>query len=443
MRSQCSDAVYLEIVEHFKSDKGFLRLIDSMADTYARHGRVFGAVRLTYPSKEEERALSGFFERDYFDQALIRISLADFERRIQKNFDSSAMLADVLDRYNSTRQAAKSVERRFSHKHVDSFSAALKTVVLPRFKGTHAESWINDISTHMRRTYRPWVGMHSADPKNALKMVRVVATALNKLPEGKDELLPIEEFSEKILGSPFALDYNGTHGSLFVRALAHRSGVPVPNSAEESVELYANNGLLYGGILISVTVLGLAATSADGAPDGACEFYKSLNQPHVLTLENLSRLKNAYAACDKVFVIQDPLVYSDVCRRLHGVNCTLISPVGAQDTALLHLLKLFDIQKTAFYYAANMSYKGLAAADKIYLELGKSFKPWRMGRDDYELITQGDDTGLLTERKPLSLHNDELAGLLSFMRKSGKTSSSIPLAPFMAEDIRVKTDGRN
>lgn len=88
-----------EIAKIFKSNVGFERILRAMVDTYLHHRRAFVAVRLTRPSIEEEFALLEFFKRDYYDQALIRISSADFERQIQKNFSAEVGLGEVLSHY--------------------------------------------------------------------------------------------------------------------------------------------------------------------------------------------------------------------------------------------------------------------------------------------------------------------------------------------------------
>jgi hypothetical protein len=75
-----------ECVSYFRENTGFARFMDGLLDMYVRYERCFGAVRLSEPNMDEERAVSEFFKRDYYNQALIRIGLADFERQLQKTF---------------------------------------------------------------------------------------------------------------------------------------------------------------------------------------------------------------------------------------------------------------------------------------------------------------------------------------------------------------------
>jgi len=103
--------------------------------------------------------------------------------------------------------------------------------------------------------------------------------------------------------------------------------------------------------------------------------------------------------------------------------------------ALEYLLDQFVKSGATLYYAGNMDYKGLTLADKIYLRYGKVFKPWRYGKADYELLFTGSDFLLPDDRKDLAMHNEELASLLSLLRKKGKSAASLPLVGVFAEDV--------
>ncbi|MCL2665842.1 MAG: TIGR02679 domain-containing protein, partial [Defluviitaleaceae bacterium] len=86
-------------VSYFKDNKEFGRLISNLHDLFVRHERCFGAVRLPEPSREEEKAISVFFKRDYYNQQLIRIGLADFERQLQKIYGDAITLEKFLEAY--------------------------------------------------------------------------------------------------------------------------------------------------------------------------------------------------------------------------------------------------------------------------------------------------------------------------------------------------------
>jgi len=403
--------------------------MSGMFDLYNRYGRCFSAVRLPRPSLEEETALSMFFKRDYYDQALIRIGLAEFERRIQKVFGYEGGLDSILGAYFGRVITALAEPLGDSPRYKDAFTRAIRDDLLPRFEDTPAAAWLREMLAHMRRTYRQWADQFPHEPEQVLQLVSQVCEAFNALPEG--QLLRLSDFATKHLGDPRILDFHSQHGPLFLRALAYKYDVSVPTVLEDSIKLYLQAGLLSDGVLSLVTLRGLISD------DAACYFYDQLGEAHVLTLENICRINSARAYGDKVFVLENPHVFSAICERLSGFNCTLVCASEGLNPALEHLLELCTQAGAVIYYAGNMDYKGLTLADKVFLRFGKAFIPWRYGRADYELLFAGNDYLLPDDRKDLAMHNEELASLLSLLRKKGKSASSLPLVGVLAEDIRA------
>jgi len=418
------------IVQHFKNDNSFERLMNGMFDLYNRYGRCFSAVRLTRPSKEEEKALSVFFNRDYYDQALIRIGLAEFERQVQKVFGYDAGLASILEAYFGRPIATYSEPAPESIRYKDAFTRTIRDDLLPRFEDTPAAGWLREMLAHMRRTYRQWADQFPHEPENVLSMISDVCEAVNALP-GTGQLVRLSAFAAQHLASARALDYHSPLGPLFLRALAHRYQTQIPTVLEDSIRLYLQAGLLSDGVLSQVAVKGIITD------DAACNLYDQQGEAHVLTLENICRLTDIRTYGEKVFVIENAHVFSALCERLGGVSCTLVCAANGLNPALERLLELCTSSGATIYYSGNMDYKGLTLADKVYLRFEKQFVPWRYGKADYELLFSGSDYLLPDDRKDLAMHNEELASLLSLLRKKGKSASSYPLVGLLAEDVRA------
>jgi len=407
----------MSTVEYFKQKKGFDRLITDMAALYTRYGRVYGAVRLANPTAEEEKCLSEFFERDYFNQALIRISLGDFARQLKKKFDMK--LETLLMQYPGKYSEVATANSK------DAFMEEIKKTLLPKYENTFAGPWLAELTTHMRRTYKIWIQQYANESAKVLLLIDKVAELLVNSPvnKGAEQIVPLTKFSAQFLGSPYELDIFNTgseYNALFLRALAHQFSVPLPYNTEDTIALYLMAGLLTGGVLCQVAVQGM------GNSDTA----------QIFTLENitcLAKVPQIKSHGGKVFVIESPPVFASVAERLRDVNCTLVSPMGSHNPAFLLLLEQFCKQGDTLYYAGNMDYKGLAQADKLFHKFGKQFVPWRYSKDDYELAIS--DGLLPDEKKNLSMHHDDLALVLSQMRKKGRAANAMHLMPLLVKDI--------
>lgn len=427
------------VLQFFKDKAGFKRVLRAMYDTYSKHGRVFGAIRLTHPSTAEESAISEFFQRDYYNQALIRIGLADFERQVHKNFPDSEgiSLGEILAEYMGKPQPKKHSVRlsKFSSaQKPGTLSSVILSEILPKHENTHAAPWLKEVSLQTRRVYRKWAEQFVTAPKIVTATLLEVADALNNLPE--ESLTPLASFSQKFCGNPNALDFHGSHGSLFLKALACRFNQPEPSSIEDCIKLHLRAGLLTCGNISGVTVFGLSAKIADGQSDKVCEYYKKTNQAFVLTLENIAQFSSVSAYGGRVFIFEDPQVFSIVCEQIHNTKCTLICPTNGFSAALMYLLEHFHTNEVTLFYAGNMNFKSLEQADKLYQKFGKTLIPWRYTHDDYTKILSQGSSPLPDEKKHLSLHNETLASLLSQMRKTGKTAPSITLIPYYIDDIK-------
>lgn len=405
-----------KILEFFRAEAGFRRILSAMYDTFARSGRIFGAVRLVNPSAKEEAALSEFFARDYFNQALIRISLADFERQIEKKFSPGIKieLGEILEVYMGV---AKSTSSSSLQKGI--LSSAIASEILPKFENTRAYTWLSEIPRQIRREYRTWSEQYLTEPQAVIATIKTVANAINNLPCG-ESLVPISEFSQKF-ADPHDFDFHTSRGKLFLKALACVLNRPVPSSTEDAIHLHRLAGLITCG-----KISGAILRTSQGT--------------QMLTLEDVDRLKfepdSSNPPPPEVFVFEDPLIFSGVCERLAGEEGTLIAPAGEPGAAFLYLMEKFSA--SVLHYAGNMTIAGLEAADRLYALFGKNFAPWRLTREDFLFILEHESRPLHSEKKQLSLHNEQLASLLSLMRKTGKTASCAPLLSQYVDDIRAR-----
>jgi len=404
------------MAEYFTQNEGFTRVLTEMAAIYLRYGRVYGAVRLAKPTRQEEEALSAFFERDYFNQALIRISLADFQRQLAKIFPGQNFVA-LLKKYQ-TIQSSDEYQR-----YANSFTIKIMSEIMPKYKNTVAESWLKEICTQLRRTYKYWVEQFLVDATQVCTDIDTVAELCTKLPQQGTKPVYLIDFFQ----------LNSKQEPLFLRALAHIFNIPIPHNRESATELYLNAGLLSGAALCHVTVKNLKdCVLTTGEPCKICEIYSTRQQTHVLTLENIVQFTSV-GSNDTVFIIENPMVFDHVCDALRTTEHTII--LGQHNPAFIRLLDLLHASGSRLCYAGDMDCKGLARADKLYQRYGRQFIPWRYTKEDYELL-MASGSSLCNENQVLAMLNDNLALVLSQIRKTGRIPEPMALVPLLINDIK-------
>ena len=409
------------MVEFFTKNDGFTRILTEMSAIFYRYGRVYGAVRLLDPTRAEENALSSFFERDYFNQALIRISLADFQRQLEKvnpNQNFAALLSYYMPQSNGADL----------QKNTNAFTKGIYDI-LPKYKNTIAEPWLKEICAQMRRGYKFLTEQFLNDPALVFSDIDKVAKLCLQLPGGNN-ITPLSDFC----GQEKRLE------PLLLRAIAHLYAVPVPQNQESVTALYLEAGLLSGGALCHVMVKNLIGIrKVENKPSEICELYRNSGQIHVLTLENVVQFTST-AIQGSAFVIEDPNAYVAICELLGETEHTIICPMNGNanehNPAFTRLLDLLCGAGNCFYYAGEMDYSGLARADKLYQKYGKHFVPWRYTKSDYEMLISNSYNFIHNGRQDLAMLNESLALILSQIRKTGMAPNNMSLVPVLAEDIK-------
>lgn len=413
---------------YFTCTTNFDRLLSNMAAQYSRFARAYGAVRLSAPSEDEERAISAFFDRDYHNQALIRISLADFERQLQKKFPDIS-LQELLMQYSPIITTSAALERPGLVNNITS-------QILPKYSDTPAAIWLKDACAHMYRAYKRWGEQYNNAPAQTLETFDKVAAMLNNLPQEKTKLI---DFAAQFGIDASLPTFTETYGALLLRALACICNEQVPTSTDACAGLYYKCGILTYSALSQVLVQNLQVDSNESTLSTICKLYNDTRQAHVLTLENIAGLSHAFGIGGKVFVLESPLVFEAVRELTAGVECTLVLPLGTglsnHNTAFVNLMELLCNAGSKIYYAGNMDFKGLTRADYLYKKFGKSFIPWRYTRSDYEIALTGGSYTLPDEKGDLSMNCDDLALILSQLRKTGRSASSNALIPYFVQDI--------
>jgi uncharacterized protein (TIGR02679 family) len=332
------------------------------------------------------------------------------------------------------------IRRVGSRVTVNAFSAYVDNELLIKYKNTEAEGWLGEVVAHTRRVYRRWAEAFIRDPQLVASRMEAVCNALNDLPCLHDKYESLPDFTKRLDNDIFDLGLNGECGSLLLKALARRFDVPLPTNAEDGSALYFMAGLLTEGVLNQASVRGVLAFCGE-ASDPVCDFYNQRGEPHVLTLQHLSRFSHTRAHKKIIYVLENRAVFSAVSELLPPTcPCTMLCMDNGFNAAASRLLDMLTASGAKIRYSGDMDYKGLTLADKIYLRYPKQFDPWRLDKDEYERVMSDSEFHLTEQKKEQGLHHEGLASLLSYMHKKGKAAWQISLVKELAQDIRDRVD---
>lgn len=189
--------------------------------------------------------------------------------------------------------------------------------------------------------------------------------------------------SAEATSDPHALDGGTVSGKLFLHLLAFHSGSEFPGSAEQRDRLYYDNGILCDSISSLVTQVGLVL----GTEAGEHPAYRTLRQRSeicTLSLASLSGLTGAKSSSGRAYIVENEMVFAQLCDRAAQFSFPLICTSGQPSVAALRLLDLLAESGTALFYSGDFDGKGLSIAAQLCARYPDHLKPWHMTVEDYD-----------------------------------------------------------
>lgn len=105
-----------------------------------------------------------------------------------------------------------------------------------------------------------------------------------------------------------------------------------------------------------------------------------------LSIWNLKDVQEVKCRANKVFVFENPTVFSEVLHKLMGEKISLICTDGQIKLASLILLDKAREGGATIFYSGDVDPEGLVIADKLKGRYGDGIKLWRYTLDTYEKI---------------------------------------------------------
>ena len=172
----------------------------------------------------------------------------------------------------------------------------------------------------------------------------------------------------KATGNPHALDRQNTAGTLLSYVLCRRDGSEFPENARKWKELYERNGILVDQLSSTVAAFGIHLMTAEG-PHPAYEGYWERQEPCIISLANLAHARGAFGESEKIYIVENEMVFSELAERLSDHPVTLLCTSGQPRTAAYRLMELLceSDERVSFWYAGDMDPEGLDIAQRLSL----------------------------------------------------------------------------
>ena len=438
--------------EYFRKTPGFDRCFQELRKKWNSYGRAAGIVKLTAASKEERRALEGFFGKSFADQTggTLSFSVQAFEAALKETAYGELNLQQLMELYfgepmqtNAARKAEREEQIRLFFENCRQFFLRREHEMCET-AGTAAD-WIETVFQEKKYGYQIILKEWKRNPNHAERLVRTVGMALEMVvPDGGETSggsIMLAVLAARVSGDPHCFDRGTAAGQLLVSGLCRDAGVDIPSNAEELFALYLRYGIQMDEISSMVAVSGLHL-ERNGTLHPGLEGFLQAGEPFLLMQKNLDGVTRAYGAGSCVFVVENEMVFSHLCeqsRRLpEGGRPALLCTMGQPRKAAWQLLDLLTAENPAIFYAGDLDPEGMDIADRIWKRYPDAVHLWRMGPEDYEKSRSEEEISDRRLSMLSRLQNPLLRSTAAQIQKEKKAGYQEALLDEMFADIRER-----
>ena len=362
---------------YFQSRPGYRRILSELLKKYRSYGRPAGTIRLDDATHEECDAARSIFGRPFSPP--LRFHAAQFEAALQELRFGKVSLKEVLESYFNTEIRTNSELREAENSRF----TTMMTQILKQTDNSLCIRWLQTLKDHQGDGYQLPRREAAKDLDGTRHALLQACRSLDLLEQRTQGMVRLAVLSAHATSDPHALDSGTLCGKLFLRLLSFRSGLAVPANAEQRDRLYYENGILYDSISSLVTQTGLVLL-AGTAEHPACSLFRQRREIYTLSLANLSGLTGARSPSGKVYIVENEMVFTQLCDHVSQFHSPLICTSGQPSVAALRLLDLLAREGTQLFYSGDFDGKGLSIAAQLCVRYPNLLKPWHMEIADYD-----------------------------------------------------------
>ena len=257
-----------------------------------------------------------------------------------------------------------------------------------------AVSWMQEVISARKFGYQILIREYGKDPVQAENLGRNAGRALMKLESEQmmESECPLAVFAAEISGNPHYFDRGTAAGQLLVHAVCYWKKAELPENAHQWRELLQGAGIVPDNVSSMLHACGLRMKRKEGwhpAYDAFC----TLKEPYVITMENLRGMIGVQAVGDRVYVVENEMVFTYLLNNAPKDHLTLLCTSGQLRAVAMELIRMILASGVRIYYSGDIDPDGIGIADRLWQKFGDGIQIWRMTPEDYENSLSGEVIG--------------------------------------------------
>lgn len=373
-----------ECANYFKNQRAYHRCFEEFRKKWESYGKAAGRITLKQTSEEERRAVGGIIGKVFYEET-IRFSFLEFEQGLQKTRFAPVDMKTVLEEYFGepliTTQGRQKEEQERRKKFLDRSCGYFEEKA---GREAVALAWLQKMISEKKYGYQLLMREYAKDEKQAQLLVRNVGNAVMKLKELPDEgdEYPLAVLAAEITDNPHYFDRSTTAGLLFVHAICCCENMELPEDAHQWRKLLTQVSIVPDNISSMVHGYGLRLLTKQGW-HGAYDTFCERKEPYVITMENMKEIIGVQAVGEKVYIVENEMVFSYLIHHMKNSDYTLLCTSGQPRSVAWVLIPYILASGAKIYYNGDIDPDGICIADRLWKKFGDRIHIWSMSPEDY------------------------------------------------------------
>lgn len=432
--------IFEECALYFRKNKAYTRMFTEMKKKYIKYGKLSGKIFLNNLSEAECIALGKVFGRSLLPGDF-GFFVSELQAALNETRYCGVEVEELVERYFKEKIVSNSQMREEKKVFNNRFWEMVLDEAESRFgEDSGGTRWLREVREQRKYGYHLIIREREKSSDGIKEVLLEVCGALTYLSQEDRNgagYVRLAVLGAEVTKNPHCFDRQNAAGRLLISALSYLYREEEPVAQEDVLALYYKARIAPDDISSYTTCYGIHFYEGDREHEAYRHFVEK-GEKYVLTLSNLSKLTGAYSKRKKVFIIENQMVFSQVCDEMVGEEYSVVCTSGQLKTASLFLIDLLLKSECKLYYCGDIDPEGIEIADRVLARGSRQILPWRMTTQDYyrsisnEMLT---DKRLNRLNKIANAQLRELAELLKVEKKAGYQEHLIDL---MVEDIKAE-----
>lgn len=432
--------IFEECALYLRKNKAYTRMFTEMKKKYIKYGKLSGKIFLNNLSEAECIALGKVFGRSLLPGDF-GFFVSELQAALNETRYCGVEVEELVERYFKEKIVSNSQKREEKKVFNNRFWEMVLDEAESRFgEDSGGTRWLREVREQRKYGYHLIIREREKSSDGIKEVLLEVCGALTYLSQEDRNgagYVRLAVLGAEVTKNPHCFDRQNAAGRLLISALSYLYREEEPVAQEDVLALYYKARIAPDDISSYTTCYGIHFYEGDREHEAYRHFVEK-GEKYVLTLSNLSKLTGAYSKRKKVFIIENQMVFSQVCDEMVGEEYSVVCTSGQLKTASLFLIDLLLKSECKLYYCGDIDPEGIEIADRVLARGSRQILPWRMTTQDYyrsisnEMLT---DKRLNRLNKIANAQLRELAELLKVEKKAGYQEHLIDL---MVEDIKAE-----